>query len=257
MRTRLLMPLCCALFYFLPTWSFTQINTERFRQDSDSTGLTGHVDMEATVMTGNVNLQFYNVGGRINYNWGPAYSFAVFDGGFGWEKAKSLYQQSLAHLRHVHTMNNKIQLEVFLQHDVNKKRKLLSRWLSGAGVRLKVLKKGPLKYRQGFSYMYEKEEYDLPLDSFHGQHTQAHRLNAYTTLEFDLKAPFRFLSVSYIQPEIGDWRDYKLITENGLLIDAGKWLDVTLKINGRYDSKPPDNTKKLDTISKMGITVKF
>ncbi len=246
-----------ALLCLISFAAFSQINTERFRQDSDSTGLSGHIDMEGTVITGNASIQFYALAGRLNYNWGKAYSFGVFDSGIGRDRDRRLYEQSLAHLRHVHTLNNKIQLELFLQQDFNKKRKLLSRWLYGAGLRLKMLKKGPIKYRHGIAYMYETEKYDLPAVSQHGRQTRAHRLSTYATIEIDLKAPFRFISVSYLQPEIGDWKDYKFITENGLIIDAGKWLDVTIKMNGRYDSKPPDNTKKLDTISKMGVAVKF
>jgi len=247
--------LCGILLGALP--GLAQVNTERFRQDAESTGFSGNADLEGTVITGNADLQFYSIAGRLNYNWGPAYTFLIVDSGIGWENGNRLFNQSLAQLRHVQTMNTWLQLEGFLQHDVNKKRKLLGRQLIGGGVRLRLLKAGPLKLRNGIAYMYEMEEYDLPASSLHGRDVHAHRLSTYLTLEVGLQKTLKVLSVTYLQPEIGDWRDFKLVTENALIIDAGKHLDVSLKMNGRYDSRPPETIKKLDTISKMGLSLKF
>ncbi|MFH1194379.1 MAG: DUF481 domain-containing protein [bacterium] len=234
-----------------------QINTERFRKDADSIGFSGNADFEATIITGNTDFKLITLGGRLNYNWGNSYTFLVFDGGLGWNKGQSFFDQSLLHLRNVITIDDLIQHETFLQYDFNKKRKLLERELIGTGLRFRFLHIGDFKSRLGIAYMYEIEEYDLPDNSLHGKNKNSHRISTYLTFEIDLKKDFRFISVTYFQPEIGNWDDHKIISEEALIMNLGKLIDFNVKFNLRYDSRPPDETKELDTITKFGITVKF
>ncbi|MBN2355915.1 DUF481 domain-containing protein [candidate division KSB1 bacterium] len=250
--SRIFLPVLCLI---LPVTA--QVNTERFRQDADSTGFSGHVDLTATVSTGNTSYRHIAVGSRLNYNWGEDYTFLVSDIGYTRERDKKIFDQMFFHLRNVFAVNRHLQHEMFVQYDFNKKRKLSARKLIGTGLRFRLLKKGPFKFRVGLSYMYEIEDYDLPDQSSHEKHAEAHRLSNYETFEFAIDKNLTLLSVTYFQPEIGKWDDIKIISENALIIDAGKHLDVTIKYNLRYDSRPPDATEELDTISTFGIAFKF
>ena len=116
MKLRLIVFLCLSFTYF----TYSQINTERYRLDSDSVGFSGIADVELTAITGNTNLQIIHLGGRINYNWGESYTFLVADGGFGWDDGERIFNQTLFHLRHVETINELIQIEAFTQFDFNK-----------------------------------------------------------------------------------------------------------------------------------------
>lgn len=60
---------------FLSLNNFPQINTERYRLDSDSIGFSGIADIEITAITGNTDFQIIHLGGRLNYNWGNSYTF--------------------------------------------------------------------------------------------------------------------------------------------------------------------------------------
>jgi len=41
------------------------------------------------------------------------------------------------------------------------------------------------------------------------------------------------------------------------IVDIGKIVSLNMKFNARYDSRPPDTKKNLDTITRFGISFKF
>ncbi len=244
-------------FIFISFTAFAQVNTEKFRADNDSTGFSGNVDISATAFTGNTDFQLINGDTRLNYNWGKSYTFFVGNAGYGWQDKEAFSNQALAHLRHVQSMNDFLQLEFFLQFDYNKKRLLLSRELAGAGVRFKLLSEKSIKIRYGLAYMFEHEEYDLPANSSHGRLTDANRLSSYATFGVLLKDGFNFVSVTYFQPKITGWNDYKAISDNSFISELSNLLDITFGVSLRYDSRAPDTIKKLDTVTKFGLSFKF
>jgi len=237
--------------------SLAQVNTERYRQDADTIGFSGLADVEAVVATGNTDFQLISIGGRLNYNWGNDYTFVVANGGYGWESGEEFVDQVFAHLRHVITPSELMQIELFTQFDNNKNRLLLERELIGGGLRFRLVRSDFFKLRMGIGYMFENEFYDLPDNSVHKSHSTAHRLTSYLTFTLNFDKTFSFISISYYQPEFVEWNDYKFVSENELIIDTGSLMNFYIKFNLRYDSRPADTIKNLDTFSKMGLSFKF
>ena len=242
---------------FLTGIIFPQVNTEQYRKDSVKVGFSGNLNFEAVAITGNTDYQLLDAGGRLNYNYGDDYTFLVLDAGYGWESGNPFVGQMFAHLRHVITPARVYQFELFAQYDNNKKRKLLNRELIGGGIRFRFLTENNFKLRVGIAYMFEAEDYDLPVSSIHGNSTKAHRMSSYLTFNYDIDETLSFVSVTYYQPKLDDWNDYKIVSENALVIDPGKLVDLYIKFNARYDSFPPDGIKNTDTVTKMGISFKF
>ena len=236
---------------------YPQVNTEQYRKDSVKLGFTGNLNFEAVAVTGNTDFQLLDIGGRLNYNYGDDYTFLVLDAGYGWESGNPFVGQMFAHLRHVITPAQIYQVELFTQYDNNKKRLLLNRELIGGGIRFRLLTEDDFKFRLGIAYMFEAEDYDLSASSIHGNSTKAHRMSSYVTFNYDLVENLSFVSVTYYQPKLDDWNDYKIVSENALVIDPGKLVDLYIKFNLRFDSFPPDGIKKNDTTTKMGISFKF
>lgn len=237
--------------------SIAQVNTEKFRGINNSTGFSGNVDISATVITGNTDFQIITGSTRLDYSWTGNYIFLVGNAGYGWENKEAFSNQALAHLRDVQSINDFLQIEFFLQFDYNKKRLLLARNLAGAGVRLKILTTTSIKIRYGLAYMFEHEEYDLPANSVHGRLTGVNRLSSYATFNFLIKNGFSFISVTYFQPKFRDWKDFKSISDNVFVSELSSLLDLTFGVSLRYDSRPPDTIKKLDTVTKFGLSFKF
>jgi hypothetical protein len=236
---------------------YAQVNTERFREDEDSVGFSGFIDLEGILAAGNTDFQLISLGSRLNYNWGDDYTFFIADGGYGWENGNAFVGQILAHLRHVITTANLLQIELFTQFDNNKKRLLLARELLGGGLRFRMLKTEHFKFRLGTAYMFETERYDLPENALHPKTTSLNRFTSYITLSFELNKTISLISTTYYQPNITDFNDYKLFSENALLVDAGEVFDFFIKFNLRYDSRPPDTIKNNDTFSRIGFSFKF
>ncbi len=237
--------------------SLAQINTERYRKDSDSVGFSAIANIEITAMTGNTDFQFINLGGRLNYNWGKSYTFLVADGGFGWDDGKRIFNQALLHLRHVHSLNDLLQIEVFAQTDFNKKRLLEERELIGAGLRYKILTFDNTKFRLGASYFYEHEKYDVPANSIHGSNLFANRLSTYLTFELEIKEDVKLITVNYLQPQIGKWEDFRITSDLSLLVGLTSFIDLSVGFSLRYDAEPPETIKPTDTKTKFGFSFRF
>ena len=236
---------------------FSQVNTERYRESEDSVGLSGLINLEGILATGNTDFQLISLGGRLNYNWGDDYTFLVGDGGYGWDKGEAFVGQLFVHLRHVITTSDLLQIEFFTQFDNNKKRLLLSRELLGGGLRFRLVKSESFKFRLGSAYMFELEKYDLPENSIHPKETSLHRLSSYSTFEYQINKILSLISTTYYQPVFTEFSDYRLLSESALTIDVEKSFSFYIKINLRYDSRPPDTVKDFDTYSRIGFSFKF
>lgn len=234
-----------------------QINTEKFRQDSARIGFSGIANVEITAVSGNTDFQFISLGGRLNYNWGVSYTFLVADGGFGWDEGKRIFNQALLHLRHVQSFTELIQSEIFIQTDFNKKRLLNQRELIGGGIRLRVLSNEKLKLRLGTSYFYEHEIYSVSATSIHGSNKFASRVSTYLTLEYQIADYSNLVMINYFQPQIGNWEDYRIISDISFITSISSFVDLKVSFNLRYDSKPPETIKSTDTITKFGFGFKF
>ena len=245
------------ILFFFSHNIFPQINTEKFRLDSDSIGFTGIADVEITAITGNTDFQFIHLGGRLNYNWGESYTFLITDGGFGWDKGERIFNQALLHLRHVQDLSELIQAEAFVQTDLNKKRLLTERELIGGGLRFKILKSDNFKLRLGTSYYFEHEIYNVRANSIHGNNLFANRLSAYLTFELKIKDDVELVIINYIQPQIGKWNDYRIISDNSLIVELSSFIELNVGFNLRFDSMPPETIKDIDTITKFGFGFRF
>jgi hypothetical protein len=237
--------------------SYAQINIEKYRADYDSIGFSGIADIEITAMTGNTDFQFINLNSRLNQNWDKSYTFLVANGGFGWDKGERIFNQALVHLRHVQELNENVQIEAFIQSDFNKKRLLTGRELIGGGFRFKILKQNDIKLRLGISYFYEHENYDIPSNSLHGNNLFTNRLSTYLTYDLKIKNDVQLVLIDYIQPHIGKWEDYRIVSDNSLIISLSSLLDITISFSLRYDARPPETIKSTDTITKFGFGFKF
>lgn len=244
-------------FILINFYSKPQINTERYREDSDSLGVSAIADLEITAITGNTDFQFIHLGGRLNYNWGESYTFLVGDGGFGWDEGESIFDQALLHLRHVQSINDVLQAEGFIQTDFNKKRLLTKRVLIGAGFRFKIFMSDGFKIRVGTTYFYEHENYDVPASSVHGNNLYANRFSTYLTFEYEIKDDVKLFLVNYFQPQIGKWEDYRIISDNSLIVGLSSFVDLQVSFNLRFDSRPPESIKNTDTFTKFGFSFKF
>ena len=111
--------------------------------------------------------------------------------------------------------------------------------------------------RIGTSTFFEHETYDLNNSSLHRRITNVVRLSLYWTSLLDLQRDVTFLSTTYLQSAIGEFRDVRILSENALNIKLGKTVDLVINLHMRFDNLPPDEVGKFDLVSKIGIAMNF
>jgi len=250
-----LLTLLLVLFY---SALYAQVNTESFRTSDKKTGFSLISDVDLTLMAGNTDFQYFGTNTRVNYNRSNRdYSFLILNGGFGRNEGKTFFSQALVHFRNVDGLSDNLQLEEFIQYDNNKSLLLLNRYLAGTGLRFKIYRGEKIAFRVGSNIFYEWEKYDLPVQSKHGRETKVIRLNTYITCKINIKEDLTFLSVSYLQPDIGNIKDLRVLSNNALQVKLSENLSLQVKLDARYDSRSADGIKSFDLFSKLGLSVKI
>ena len=63
--------------------------------------------------------------------------------------------------------------------------------------------------------------------------------------------------VVYCQPNILEWKDFRLLSENNLNVDISKSFALSVGINLRYDNDLIPDIKNFDTKTKIGLVYQF
>lgn len=241
----------------LPAVVNAQVNIEKFLQDQENAGISGKLGIDFSLKSGNSDVRQIGSSGRLNYNGITFYSFLVFKGEYGWNNGREFSNDALLHWRFVSSAAEKVQWEAFAQIDYNKARLLLFRDLLCGGLRFKLLKTEVLKTRIGTGLFVEQEQYDLPVASTHPRRFQALRASTYLSNEIALAGQVTLTSIVYFQPDVRNYRDWRILSENVLSVDLGKYVDLSITIDLRHDNVPPDGKKKTDLNSRCGLAIKF
>jgi hypothetical protein len=237
--------------------AYAQINTEKFRSMIDSIGFSGYTTFDFYLRTGNVDLREIGLSGRLDYRSTSSVVFFIFDGDYGWQNKKQYSNEALVHLRYLYDWKPVIKPEVFLQTDYNKARLLVARLLGGAGVRFNLFHGVNASFWMGTSLFQEFESYDLPSDVSHSKHLAVMRWSNYFSFRYFKTGLIELSGVLYYQPQIDAFKDYRMLNENYIRLELAKWFSLTISINIRFDSLPPDGIDNLDTRTKIGFGFKF
>jgi len=246
------------IFLFAVFYQITaQVNIEKYNNIQNRFGYTGNISFYLSAKTGNTDIQQFGIDGRLNYSAKTFYTFVIAQGEYGWKKGEEFSNNALLHLRYIHNVSELINPEAFAQINYNKKRKLLFRSLFGGGIRVTLIKKSESNFVFGSSYMYEHENLDIPLSAAHPQNTNNHRWNNYLSYSNSFSKNARISIVIYAQPKFSDFNDTRILSENHLGVILTEKFSLSINFSLRYDSKPPDNIKNLDTNTKVGLTIKL
>ncbi len=248
---------CLFLCVILIQTARSQVNTERYRIAADSTGFSLSTDIDMTFMSGNTDFLFAGAENNMNYRWKFQRLMLVAKSGIGKSDGESFLSQSLVHLRDVHTMTNRIALELFIQYNNDKKRRLRHRTLAGGGIRLTLADQTRIIVHTGLSVFAEHEVYKPGTETTNRDQSEMNRLSAYITGTFKWTDHITFQSVNYYQPGIGHIDDLKLLSDNAIYFKAGKRINWVTKLNLFHDSRPAAAIDKTDIAVKMGIAIDF
>ncbi len=167
---------------------------------------------------------------------------------------EDLNNAAFFHIRFNKKINNYLKFEAFSQFQTNKLMGIDARYLVGFGLRDKLLAKNNLKIYAGSLYIFEIEKTTIEANKA----SQISRLSFYLSTNFQLPNHIgEFSSVSYYQPNLHQFSDFRLSNQSSLSFRLGPKLAFKNNFNIYYDAFPPPEIAKLNWNFSNGISITF
>ena len=234
-----------------------QVNVEKYRKPGEHTGFRGYLRITYSSRTGNVDVQDASIGSSTDFRWKSMDWFIIMEGDQRWVGSEQYSNEGLLHFRQIFRMVSWWQPETFFQIDYNKSRLLNNRELGGVGVRAALFSTDKNMVVCGTSWMYEYESLDLPAGSVHPHETSVSRWNNYLAFNINFNARVQGSWTTYYQPMFSDLNDMRVLSEADFKVLIAKPLSMVMTFRMRYDSRPPDHIKDLDTRFSTGLVFSY
>jgi hypothetical protein len=155
------------------------------------------------------------------------------------QPTRRLKDQAFGHIRYNYLANPHLRWEAFGQIQFNDIQDIRLRTLLGTGPRVKILRTDSSQVYFGTLIMFEYEESrDEPLRlTFH----RDFRLSSYLSLAYRITDVFAINHVSYYQPNVADWADFRISSETQFQFLIRHHLSFKTHFNYMYDAKPAGN----------------
>ncbi len=236
---------------------FAQVNVEKYRKAGQHEGLDGYLKVSYSARTGNVDAQEVDISSSSDFKWKRMDSFIIIEGDQRWQGDLQYSNEGLVHLRQIFEIKAWWQPETFFQLDYNKSRSLDDRRLAGAGVRAAIFQNEKNSIVCGTSYMYEYEKLDLPKGSTHPDETTVARWNNYFAMNINFNSRLQGHWTTYFQPMFTDMNDIRILSEANFKVVIAGPLSLVTTFKMRYDKKPPDHIKDMDTRLSTGLVLTY
>ncbi len=244
------------LFCFLLPWfyfaaSAQVVNIENKRIYDDTAGWSGTLEGSFSAQQTKDLLYTLNFKTLIQYKTKKHYFLLLND--LSYSAGDVVYANSgMSHFRYAYRIKNgPWKWESYAQVQYNQLLLQKLRTLAGTGLRWKFFDKNNAKFFVGSSLFYEYEEIQ-PLTEFNN----AVRWSNYLSW-FINKPTYSFSAATYYQPNIQNFRDYRLSGQYTFLFKLRKRVDFKVEFTNFYDSKPPETVRNFVFSSTFGFVVRL
>ena len=135
----------------------------------------------------------------------------------------------------------RVTLEYFVQHQYNTVKLLNTRFISGTGPRFAIFTKENLHFYLAPLLMYEYEALSDATSSKKG----SIKWDAYASVNYKLSETVRLGTVTYYQPVINNYMDFRVSSDNFVSFSVNKRISFIIAISVDYDSDPPEEINPL------------
>jgi len=245
------MVLTIAICFAVVGMAFGQVNIEKYRGKK---GISGNINLQLNSAAGNADFFDGGAAANLTLNTDDYTVLLVGHGLLGFASGKRFDNQGLAHLRITWTEKGRFQPESFFQSDYSRPRKLVARLLLGGGIRTILFENEIRHLSVGNSVLWEQENYDLPSNAQHSDHTSIMRSSNYVNLR--LKKGVELAISGYYQISLSDLNDARIIGQAEITNPIVGPLEQRTSLRLRRDTDPPDNVKTNDLHlgTSFGIT---
>ena len=225
-------------------------------------GLHGAFGFDLSIVEGNAQYLQFNTLSRMDYTTQRAYTFLVgsFNQGRQGENGGLFINKGFLHLRRTREVTGGFAFEWYAQKEFNEFILIEERNLFGLCLRYSFTgsefnRSDPSKFQLviGSGPMWEEEMLNSPGD----KDTNLIRVSTYLVLGYRLDERVELNSTTYYQVNSSEITDYRLLMDGGISLNLEGGLSLTVKINLRYDSKPPAGLENLDFELMNGLNYSF
>ena len=147
----------------------------------------------------------------------------------------------------------RITLEYFVQHQYNTVKLLKTRFVSGIGPRFAMFAKENLHFYLAPLLMYEYES----LSDANSTTSGTIKWDAYASVAYKLSKTVSLGTVTYYQPVIDNYMDFRVSSDNYISFSVNKRLSFIVAVSVDYDSDPPEEINSLFYTLTNTFKVKF
>jgi len=239
-----------------PARSQTILNVERL-QPGDVAGWHWGVEGGFSLSRGNTDKVDVGIGAVLGYRW--TRDWLRLFGGLDYlsEDGAKVDNDRYLHVRFNHRLTDRWQTFHFVQVQSRYASLLRSRFLVGGGLRRNLIE-GRTTLDVGTGLMYESESLDPDEDiGDHPREARVWRMANLLVLTRSLTESVTLIGVSYVQPDLSDFGDFRTLVDLSLRIALTQNLDLTIQNEWRHDSRPPSGVEADDYSLKTGFAVSF
>lgn len=220
------------------------VNIESQRIQSDSIRAAGNA---------NINFSYQKTNGIASAHFRTALAFQLKSKSLrhiylilgSYDLARSFNMTSnhagFGHLRYNYKINKWLRWEVYTQIQFNQLLSLKYRALGGTGARFKLNKGKLFKTYVGISAFYEYEEITKPAHTFNSDV----RISTYGVISWKFpKDKGEFTSITYYQPNAISSADFRITSQNSLVLNLAKRLAFITQFNYFMDTRPPEDVNR-------------
>lgn len=238
---------------FIP-FSFGQIiNIEEKRYKDAEEGLQGNIDLNFKY-TQNTN-SIWQISNSISLLFRQKKITHLFLNNISLVRSNQsdLVNYGYAHYRLIHMLPNfsLLKWESYGQIQYNSVQKIKQRILIGSGLRFKIVDTDSLQFHFGWSLMYEYEETTIP------EYSNVIRNSNYLSLDWKISKVWEFKTITYYQPSIGDFADFRISNESTISHKLTENFSIVGSINFLYDSRPPIDVPVNNLNTSLLLRYKF
>lgn len=251
-----------ACLFLLPSWIFSQVNTERYRKDYETLGFSITNTTGIDFSSGNTEELEIREAIRLDWNNPVQDYYAVFEYDFKTADKKETKNKGFVHLRTIRDLKeNYLFAEAFTQLETDRFLNLRSRFLLGGGLRVDLVSmlrekeaaKTNIKVFAGIGVMYENEVYSEE-QTFYVSHLRA---TNYISLIMALTEDVDLGIVNYYQPAFEDFNDYRFTSDIRLKVKLLGKLSLLFEASYKHRNLIVDDTFKDDLEIKSAFVLRF
>lgn len=251
-----------ACLFLLPSWIFSQVNTERYRKDYEILGFSITNTTGIDFSSGNTEELEISEAIRLDWNNPIQDYYAVFEYDFKTANKKKTKDKGFIHLRTIRDLkDNYLFGEAFTQLETDRFLNLRSRFLVGGGLRVNLVSmlrekeaaKTNVKVFVGIGAMYENEVYSAE-QTFYISHLRA---TSYISLIMALTEDVDLGVVNYYQPAFENFNDYRFTSDIRLKVKLLDQLSIQFEASYKHRNLIVDDTFKDDLEIKTALVLKL